>query len=70
MPTSHKSTDNHAVDVPQSQFHEHITDKPKLDKRDVLALILATYRATLPYLLVFIILFVVGIWLVTEVFLR
>jgi hypothetical protein len=64
-----QTTDSQEV-IDVSQSNEHITDKPKLDKRDVLALILATYRATLPYLLIFIILFVVGIWLVTEVFLR
>ncbi|MEM6427957.1 MAG: hypothetical protein AAF708_01865 [Deinococcota bacterium] len=64
------SKDNRQMQQQSPQSSEHITDKPKLDKRDVLALILATYRATLPYLLIFIIVFVVGIWLVTEVFLR
>jgi hypothetical protein len=44
--------------------------KPKLDKRDVIALIWATYRATLPYLLVFLVAFLFVTWLITDVFLR
>jgi hypothetical protein len=45
-------------------------EKPKLDKRDVIALIWATYRATLPYLIIFLVAFLFVTWLVTEVFLR
>lgn len=44
--------------------------KPKLDKRDVIALIWATYRATLPYLIIFVVAFLFVTWLVTDVFLR
>lgn len=46
------------------------TEKPQLDKRDVIALIWATYRATLPYLIIFIVAFLFVTWLVTDVFLR
>lgn len=45
-------------------------DKPKLDKRDVIALIWATYRVTLPYLIIFIVVFLLITWLITDVFLR
>jgi len=45
-------------------------EKPKLDKRDVIALIWATYRATLPYLIIFVVAFLFVTWLVTDVFLR
>lgn len=45
-------------------------EKPKLDKRDVIALIWATYRATLPYLIIFMVAFLFVTWLVTDVLLR
>jgi hypothetical protein len=45
-------------------------EKPTLDKRDVIALIWATYRATLPYLIIFMVAFLFVTWLVTDVFLR
>ena len=39
----------------------------KLERRDVWALILATYQVTLPYLVVFIALMLLALWLITEV---
>lgn len=45
-------------------------DRPKLTTRDVLALIWATYKTSAPYLLVFLLLFLLALWLVTEVLFR
>jgi hypothetical protein len=44
--------------------------RPKLTTRDVLALIWATYKVSAPYLLVFVLLFLLALWLVTEVLFR
>jgi hypothetical protein len=44
--------------------------RPKLTTRDVLALIWATYKTSAPYLLVFVLLFLLALWLVTEVLFR
>lgn len=44
--------------------------RPKLSARDVLALIWATYKASAPYLLIFLLLFTAAVWLVTEVLFR
>lgn len=44
--------------------------KPKeLSHKDVWALIFATYRATFPYLLVFILVMLFATWFITEVIL-
>jgi hypothetical protein len=45
-------------------------ERPKLTSRDVWALIWATYKTSLPYLLVFLLLFSLGVWFVTEVLFR
>ncbi|MBW6457198.1 MAG: hypothetical protein K0A98_15055 [Trueperaceae bacterium] len=45
-------------------------DRPKLTTRDVMALIWATYKVSAPYLLVFLLLFLLALWLVTEVLFR
>ena len=44
--------------------------RPKLTTRDVIALIWATYKVSAPYLLVFVLLFLLALWLVTEVLFR
>lgn len=44
--------------------------RPKLTTRDALALVWATYKVSAPYLLVFVLLFLLGLWLVTEVLFR
>ena len=48
----------------------YVGDRPKLGTRDVLALIWATYKVSAPYLLVFVLLFLLALWLVTEVLFR
>ena len=48
----------------------YVGGRPKLRKRDVFALIWATYATTAPYLLVFVLLFLLAIWFVTEVLFR
>ena len=63
MPTPQRHNEERDVDAVN-------TEKPKLDKRDVIALIWATYRATLPYLIIFLVAFLFVTWLVTDVFLR
>lgn len=45
-------------------------ERPKLTSRDVWALIWATYKTSLPYLLVFLLLFSAAVWLITEVVFR
>ena len=41
--------------------------KPTLTRREILALILATYRTSFPYLLIFVIGLLVATWLFTAV---
>jgi hypothetical protein len=45
-------------------------ERPKLTSRDVWALIWATYKTSAPYLLIFLLLFSLGVWFVTEVLFR
>ncbi len=42
-------------------------DRPKLSRRDVRSLVWSTYKTSLPYLLVFLVLFLGAVWFVTEV---
>ena len=45
-------------------------DRPKLTTRDTWRLVAATYRTSLPYLLVFVVGMLVATWLVTTVLFR
>lgn len=45
----------------------HGKDPKPLTKRDIWALIVATYRTSLPYLLIFVAGMLVATWLITEV---
>jgi len=44
--------------------------RPKLTWRDVVALTWATYKTSAPYLLIFLLLFLLAVWIVTEVLFR
>jgi len=48
----------------------YVGGRPKLRRRDVLALVWATYKTTAPYLLLFLLLFLLATWFVTEVLFR
>lgn len=45
-------------------------ERPKLTRRDVWALIWATYKTSAPYLLIFLLAFAAAVWFVTEVLFR
>ncbi len=45
-------------------------ERPRLTFRDVVALIWATYKTSAPYLVVFLLLFLLAVWFVTEVVFR
>ncbi len=47
---------------------EREEERPRLSPRDVRALIWQAYRASFPYLLVFLLLLLVATWVVTAVF--
>jgi hypothetical protein len=47
-----------------------VEGRPALSARQVLGLIWASYMATAPYLFLFLILFGLALWLVTEVIFR
>jgi len=40
--------------------------RPKLNRRDIVHLILATYRTTFPYVLLFVLVILIVTWLLTE----
>lgn len=44
--------------------------KPQLTRREILSLILATYRSSFPYLLIFIVGLLIATWFFTEVVFR
>lgn len=46
------------------------TEKKPLTRREIFALILATYRTSFPYLLIFIVGLLVATWVLTEVVFR
>lgn len=49
---------------------EESDTKPQLTRREILSLILATYRSSFPYLLIFLVGLLVATWLFTEVVFR
>jgi len=55
---------------PSSADDAYAGGRPRLRTRDVWALIWSTYRTSAPYLVVFLLLFVLAVWLVTEVLFR
>ena len=44
--------------------------KPQLTRREIVSLILATYRSSFPYLLIFIVGLLIATWFFTEVVFR
>ena len=51
-----------APDVPERRG----PPRPRLSRRDVFALILRTYRASFPYMLLFVLVLLVMTWVLTE----
>ena len=45
-------------------------DRPRLRRRDTWRLVWAVYAASAPYLIIFLTLFLLALWFVTEVLLR
>jgi hypothetical protein len=58
------------VTVPKREPRTPVEGELPLRRRDVWALIWATYATSFPYLLAFILLFLLAIWFVTEVVFR
>lgn len=61
--TRHRTDDAAGAEANDSRDEE----RPSFRRRDVLRLIMATYRATLPYFLVFLLVMALATWLITEV---
>ncbi|HEX7039244.1 MAG TPA: hypothetical protein VF202_03915 [Trueperaceae bacterium] len=52
----------------RSRGEEPSGERPQLSPKDIRALIWQAYRASFPYLLVFLLLLLVATWVVTSVF--
>jgi hypothetical protein len=55
---------------PQAVKPDDAASKTPLTRREILSLILATYRTSFPYLLIFMIGLLIATWLFTEVVFR